>query len=167
MLHPIKHHHQLDSLDDPVLPVFKRGRELLSDPMLNKGTGFPDSERDALGIRGLVPPQVVSINDRVSRAMENFRRQEHDLDRYIFLESLHDRNETLYYRVLLTHIREFTPIIYPPTVGKACSHFGHIYRRARGMYFSAAEVPYFEGERPTTRRWTPSSAPCTHAGRTL
>jgi malate dehydrogenase (oxaloacetate-decarboxylating)(NADP+) len=143
MPHSIKHHH-LDSLDDPVLPVSKRGRELLSDPMLNKGTGFPDSERDALGIRGLVPPQVVSIDDQVSRAMENFRRQEHDLDRYIFLECLHDRNETLYYRVLLSNIRELTPIIYTPTVGKACSHFGHIYRRARGMYFGAAEVPYFE-----------------------
>jgi malate dehydrogenase (oxaloacetate-decarboxylating)(NADP+) len=139
----IRHHH-LDSLDDPVLPVGKRGRDLLTDPMLNKGSGFPDSERDALGIRGLVPPQVVSIDDQVIRAMENFRRQEHDLDRYIFLESLHDRNETLYYRVLLSNIRELTPIIYTPTVGKACSHFGHIYRRARGMYFGAAEIPYFE-----------------------
>jgi len=143
MAQPIKHHH-LDSLDDPVLPVFKRGRDLLTDPMLNKGTGFPDSERDALGIRGLVSPQVVSIDDQVSRAMENFRRQEHDLDRYIFQESLHDRNETLYYRVLPSNIRELTPIIYTPTVGKACSHFGHIYRRARGMYFGAAELPYFE-----------------------
>jgi malate dehydrogenase (oxaloacetate-decarboxylating)(NADP+) len=143
MSQPIKHHH-LDSLDDPVLPVGKRGRDLLTDPMLNKGTGFPDSERDALGIRGLVPPQVVSIDDQVNRAMENFRRQEHDLDRYIFLEALHDRNETLYYRVLLTHIRELTPIIYTPTVGRACSRFGHIYRRARGMYFSAAEVTHFE-----------------------
>jgi malate dehydrogenase (oxaloacetate-decarboxylating)(NADP+) len=112
--------------------------------MLNKGTGFPDSERDALGIRGMVPPQAVSIDDQVRRAMENFDRQGNDLDRYIFLEALHDRNETLYYRVLLTHIRELTPIIYTPVVGKACSHFGHIYRRARGMYFSAAEVPYFE-----------------------
>jgi malate dehydrogenase (oxaloacetate-decarboxylating)(NADP+) len=131
-------------MDDPVLPVSKRGRELLSDPMLNKGTGFPDSERDALGIRGMVPHQVVSIDDQVSRALENFHRQQNDLDRYIFLETLHDRNEILYYRILLDHIRELTPIIYTPTVGKACSHFGHIYRRARGMYFSAAEVPYFQ-----------------------
>ncbi|MCG6861450.1 MAG: oxaloacetate-decarboxylating malate dehydrogenase, partial [Chromatiaceae bacterium] len=142
MTQPIKHH-QLESRDDPVLPVTKRGKELLSDPMLNKGTGFPDSERDALSIRGMVPHQVVSIDDQVSRVMENFHRQEHDLDRYIFLEALHDRNEILYYRVLLTHIRELAPIIYTPTVGKACSHFGHIYRRARGMYFSVAELPYF------------------------
>ncbi|MFL7807031.1 MAG: hypothetical protein AB8I80_00300, partial [Anaerolineae bacterium] len=91
MSQQIRHHH-LASEDDPVLPVFKRGRELLSDPMLNKGTGFPDSERDTLGIRGMVPHQVVSIDDQVSRTMENFHRQEHDLDRYIFLEALHDRN---------------------------------------------------------------------------
>jgi malate dehydrogenase (oxaloacetate-decarboxylating)(NADP+) len=139
----VKRHH-IDSLDDPVLPVAKRGKALLCDPMLNKGSGFPDSERDALGIRGLVPPQVVSIDDQVTRVMENFHRQESDLERYIHLETLHDRNETLYYRVLLTHLRELTPIVYTPTVGKACSHFGHIYRRARGMYFSAAEVPCFE-----------------------
>jgi malate dehydrogenase (oxaloacetate-decarboxylating)(NADP+) len=136
--------HRIDSPDAPVLLVSKRGRALLADPTLNKGTGFPDSERDALGIRGMVPHQVVSIDDQADRAMENFNRQNSDLDKYIFLEALHDRNETLYYRVLLDHIRELTPIIYTPTVGKACRHFGHIYRRARGMYFNAAEVPYFE-----------------------
>jgi len=142
MTAPLRRHH-VDSLDDPVLPVHKRGRDLLCDPMLNKGSGFPDSERDALGIRGLVPPQVVSIDDQVARVMENFRRQSNDLDRYIQLESLHDRNEVLYYRVLLQHLRELTPIVYTPVVGQACSHFGHIYRRARGMYFSHAEVEQF------------------------
>ena len=126
------------------MPVTKRGTALLCDPLLNKGSGFPDSERDALGIRGLVPPQVVSIDDQVNRVMENFHRQGSDLERYLHLEALHDRNETLYYRVLLTHIRELTPIIYTPVVARACSHFGHLYRRARGMYFSAAEVPCFE-----------------------
>lgn len=138
----VRHHH-LAGQDDPVLPVTKRGRELISDPMLNKGTGFPDSERDALGLRGLVPPQMVSIDDQVERVMENFRRQSDDLARYSHLESLHDRNETLYYRVLLDHVRELTPIIYTPVVGKACSHFGHIYRKARGMYFSVAERELF------------------------
>lgn len=140
---PLKHHH-VDSLDDPVLPVTKRGKALLCDPMLNKGTGFPDSERDALGLRGLVPPQVVSIDDQVRRVMDNFHRQDSDLARYIHLEGLHDRNETLYYRVLLEHIRDLTPIIYTPVVGKACQQFGHIYRRSRGMYFSAAEETYFQ-----------------------
>jgi len=139
----IRHHH-LAGMDDPVLPVSKRGKELLCDPLLNKGTGFPDSERDALGLRGLVPPQVVSIDDQVQRVMENFHRQDNDLARYVHLETLHDRNETLYYRVLLENIRTLTPIIYTPVVGQACSHFGHIYRRARGMYFSIADVDMFD-----------------------
>jgi len=83
---PLKRHH-IDSLDGPVLPVTKRGKALLCDPMLNKGSGFPDSERDALGIRGLVPPQVVSIDDQVSRVMENFHRQASDLERYVQIET--------------------------------------------------------------------------------
>jgi len=135
--------YQIDLHDDPVLPIAKRGKELLADPLLNKGTGFPDSERDALSLRGLVPPQVVSIDDQVARVMENYRRKDSDLERYIHLETLHDRNETLYYRVLSEHIRELTPVIYTPVVGQACRDFGHIYRRARGMYFAAAEMPYF------------------------
>jgi len=132
----IKRHH-IDLQDEPVLPVKKRGAEILRDPLLNKGTGFPDSERDELEIRGLVPPQVVSIDDQVQRVMENYRRKSNDLERYIHLESLHDRNETLYYRVLLEHIEELTPIIYTPVVGQACQHFGHIYRRTRGLYFAS------------------------------
>jgi len=139
---PVRHY-EVDLHDDPTLPVTKRGRELLGDPLLNKGTGFPDSERDALGLRGLVPPQVVSIDDQVARAMENYRRKDNDLERYIHLETLHDRNETLYFRILLENIRELTPIIYTPVVGQACQYFGHIYRRARGMYFSAAERDCF------------------------
>jgi len=138
----IRRHH-VDMLDEPVLPVAKRGKDLLDDPILNKGTGFPDSERDTLGLRGLVPPQVVSIDDQARRALENYRRRENDLDRYIHLEELHDRNETLYYRLLLEHIREFTPIVYTPVVGQACQQFGHIYRRARGMYFAARNLSYF------------------------
>ncbi len=116
---PFKRHH-VDLQDNPVLPVTKRGKALLNDPLLNKGTGFPDSERDTLGLRGLVPPQVVSIDDQAERALENYRRKGNDLERYIHLETLHDRNETLYYRVLLEHIRELTPIVYTPVVGKAC-----------------------------------------------
>jgi malate dehydrogenase (oxaloacetate-decarboxylating)(NADP+) len=135
--------YQVDLQDDPVLPVSKRGKDLLCDPLLNKGTGFPDHERDALGIRGLVPPQVVSIDDQMQRVMENYRRRDNDLERYIYLEALHDRNETLYYRVLLEHIAELTPIVYTPVVGQACQEFGHIYRRARGMYFAASEQACF------------------------
>ena len=139
----IKRHH-IDLQDEPVLPVKKRGAEILRDPLLNKGTGFPDSERDELEIRGLVPPQVVSIDDQVQRVMENYRRKSNDLERYIHLESLHDRNETLYYRVLLEHIEELTPIIYTPVVGQACQHFGHIYRRTRGLYFASSNRGHFK-----------------------
>jgi malate dehydrogenase (oxaloacetate-decarboxylating)(NADP+) len=135
--------YHVDLREEPVLPVTKRGRALLYDPLLNKGTGFPDNERDALGIRGLVPPQVVSIDDQVQRVMENYRRKDNDLERYIHLEALHDRNETLYYRVLLQHIDELTPIVYTPVVGQACQQYGHIYRRARGMYFAASEQADF------------------------
>ncbi len=134
----------LDIHDSPTLPVKKRGRDLLRDPSLNKGTGFADSERDALGLRGLVPPEVVSIDDQVQRALENYQHQTNDLDRYIFLETLHDRNETLYYRILLENIRELTPIIYTPVVGQACQQFGHIYRRARGMYFNVSSQANFQ-----------------------
>ena len=139
----IKRHH-IYLKDEPVLPVKKRGADILRDPLLNKGTGFPDSERDELRIKGLVPPQVVSIDDQVQRVMENYRRKSNDLERYIHLESLHDRNETLYYRVLLEHIEELTPIIYTPVVGQACQHFGHIYRRARGLYFASSNRGYFK-----------------------
>lgn len=149
MNHPARRY-DVDLWDEPVLPVTKRGKELLTDPLLNKGSGFPDCERDALGIRGLVPPQVVSIDDQVRRAMGNYRRQDNDLERYVNLESLHDRNEILYYRLLLEHIHELTPIVYTPTVGTACQRFGHIYRRARGMYFCAREVPSF---RDMVRNW--------------
>ena len=145
----IKRHH-IDLQDEPVLPVGKRGTEILRDPLLNKGTGFPDSERDELSLKGLVPPQVVSIDDQVQRVMENYRRKTSDLERYIHLEALHDRNETLYYRVLLEYIDELTPIIYTPVVGQACQHFGHIYRRTRGMYFSSSNRGHF---REMVKNW--------------
>lgn len=138
------HHRSTVSADAPALRVRKRGLAVVRDPVLNKGTGFPDSERDALGLRGLVPPEVVSIDDQAQRVMENFHRQASDLDRYSYLETLHDRNETLYYRVLLSHISELTPVIYTPVVGQACSQFGHIFQRTRGMYFGAAEAEHFE-----------------------
>lgn len=138
------HTQATDSADMPALPVSKRGLEIVYDPLLNKGTSFPDNERDALGLRGLVPPQIASIEDQARRVMENFHRQHSDLDRYTYLETLHDRNETLYYRVLLSHLTELTPIIYTPVVGQACTEFAHIYQRARGMYFGAADVANFD-----------------------
>jgi malate dehydrogenase (oxaloacetate-decarboxylating)(NADP+) len=118
-------------------PGIGRGPRLLQDPVLNKGTAFTEEERDALGLRGLLPPRVFSQSQQVDRALENLRKKPDDLEKYIFLTSLHDRNETLFYRVVIDHIEEMMPIIYTPTVGQACQAYGHIYRRARGVYVSA------------------------------
>lgn len=113
-----------------------RGQALLNDPVLNKGTAFTEAERDALGLRGLLPPHVFTIDEQVERVLENYRSKTTDLERYIHLMSLQERNETLFFRVLLEHIEEMLPIVYTPTVGLACQRFGHIFRRAHGMYVS-------------------------------
>ena len=116
------------------------GAELLYDPRTNKGTGFTEQERDALQLRGLLPPRVFTLEQQTARIMNNFRRQTSDLDKYIFLGALQDRNETLFYRILLDHIEEMVPIIYTPTVGEACKQFADIFRRSRGLYVSAKDA---------------------------
>lgn len=108
--------------------------DYIHDPRLNKGTAFTGAEREALGLRGLLPPRVVSPEDQAARIMENFRRKSSPLEQYIYLISLQDRNEHLFYRVVIDHIEEMLPIIYTPTVGEACLQFGHIFRRPRGLY---------------------------------
>jgi malate dehydrogenase (oxaloacetate-decarboxylating)(NADP+) len=115
---------------------FPRGVALLREPTLNKGTAFTEEERDALGLRGLLPPHVSTQEEQVSRVLENFRRLSTPLAKYIMLESLQDRNEALFYRVITDYPDEMTPIIYTPTVGLACQQFGHIYRRPRGIFVS-------------------------------
>jgi malate dehydrogenase (oxaloacetate-decarboxylating)(NADP+) len=112
------------------------GMELLQDPRWNKGTAFSEAERDLLGIRGLLPPHVFTMEEQTLRILENVRRKENDLDRYIFLIGLQDRNERLFYHTVLQNIEEMMPIIYTPTVGEACAQFTRIYRRPRGMYIS-------------------------------
>jgi malate dehydrogenase (oxaloacetate-decarboxylating)(NADP+) len=116
-----------------------RGAALLRDPRLNKGTAFSEAERDALGLRGLLPPHVCTQDEQVTRVMENLRRLPDPLSRYILLEALQDRNETLFYRVVIDHLDETMPLIYTPTVGAACQQFGHIYRRPRGLFVSARD----------------------------
>lgn len=111
-----------------------RTLDYLYDPRLNKGTAFTEQEREALGLRGLLPPRVVAPEEQEARVLENFRRKSTDLERYIYLISLQDRNEHLFYRVLMEHIEEMMPIVYTPTVGEACLQFGHIFRRPRGLY---------------------------------
>ncbi len=113
-----------------------RGEDVLREPALNKGTGFTEAERDALGIRGLLPPRVFTLQEQSFRVMENLRRKPNDLEKYIFMSSLQSRNETLYYRVLLDHLDELMPIVYTPTVGQACQEYGEIFRRPRGMFLT-------------------------------
>ena len=113
-----------------------RGVKLLHDPVRNKGTAFTEAERDLLGLRGLLPPRVSSPAEQEDRVMGNLRAKESDLERYIALISLQDRNETLFYRLAMNHIEEIMPLIYTPTVGKACQQFSHIYRRPRGIWLT-------------------------------
>ena len=126
-------------LPPPLPEWFPRGTALLRDPTLNKGTAFSEDEREALGLRGLLPPRVATLDDQVARVLQNIRRLDSDLSKYILLESLQDRNETLFYRVVTENPDEMMPLIYTPTVGLACQQFGHIYRRPRGLYVSAAD----------------------------
>ncbi len=116
-----------------------RGMEILHDPCLNKGTAFTERERDALGLRGLLPPRVHTQDEQVERVLGNIRKKPTDIERYIFLMALQDRNETLFYRVVTEHIEEMMPLIYTPTVGQACQEYAHIFRRPRGLFISAAD----------------------------
>ena len=116
-----------------------RGVDLLHDPRLNKGTSFTEVERDVFRLRGLLPPRVNSQAEQVARALESLRRKDSDLERYIFMIALQDRDETLFYRLILDNLEEMVPIIYTPTVGRACQEYGHIFRRPRGLYISAED----------------------------
>ena len=115
------------------------GITLLRDPNLNKGSAFTLEEREALGLTGLLPPRVLTMDEQVQRVLENLRKQSSDIQRYIYLIALQDRNKTLFYRVLLDNIEELMPIVYTPTVGQACLQFGHIFRRPRGIYITAKD----------------------------
>lgn len=113
-----------------------RGVKLLHDPLCNQGTAFSQAERDLLGLQGLLPPRVLSQEAQVLRILENFAHMPNDLDRYIQLIDLEDRNETLFYRVIIENLETMLPIIYTPTVGQACKQFGHIFRKPRGLFLS-------------------------------
>jgi len=117
--------------------AFPRGLELLRDPLLNKGTAFTERERDALGLRGLLPPHVLSQDEQAERVLKHLRRLPDDLEKYIALSALHDRNEALFFRVVCDNIDEMQPLIYTPTVGLACQQYGQILQRSRGLFIGA------------------------------
>jgi malate dehydrogenase (oxaloacetate-decarboxylating)(NADP+) len=121
----------------PRLPETPRGLALLRDPLLNKGTAFTEAERDALGLRGFLPAHVLSMQDQAERVLVNLRGLPSDLEKYVALNSLHDRNEALFFRVVCDNIDEIQPLIYTPTVGLACQRYGLIFQRPRGMFISA------------------------------
>lgn len=114
-----------------------RGMELLDTPLLNKGTAFTNAERTALGLHGLLPPQVETLEEQVARAYGAFKRKTDDLERHIYLRSLQDRSEVLFYGLVLEHMEELMPYVYTPVVALGCQEFSHIYRRPRGIF-----IPY-------------------------
>jgi malate dehydrogenase (oxaloacetate-decarboxylating)(NADP+) len=113
------------------------GAPLLHDPRSNKGTAFTEQERDALHLRGLLPPRVLTIQQQQERIQKNFQSKTTPLEQYVYLIGLQDRNETLFYRTLVDHLEQMMPVIYTPTVGEACRSFGRIFRRPRGLYVTA------------------------------
>ncbi|HMK97461.1 MAG TPA: NAD-dependent malic enzyme [Acidimicrobiales bacterium] len=121
-------------------PGLPQGKELLADSQLNKDVAFSDDEREALGLRGLLPWRVATIDEQVNLELEHLRRKSDDLERYIGLAALHDRNEALFYRLLVDHLEELAPVVYTPTVGRACREFSHVVRRPRGLWVTPEDV---------------------------
>jgi len=120
--------------------VYLRGRQLLNDPHLNKDSGFSLEERASLGLEGCVRSGIIPMEIQVERAYEAYQRKTDDLERYIFLIALQDRNEALFYRLVSEHLAEMVPIVYTPTVGQACLQMSHIQRRFRGLYITPENI---------------------------
>ena len=112
------------------------GYRRLGDPLLNKGTAFSAEERKKYGLEGLLPPAVETLDQQLQRVLGHLGAKPNDLERYIYLIGLADRNETLFYKTVMSDPVRFVPIVYDPTVADACLNFDHIFRRARGMYLT-------------------------------
>lgn len=126
-------------MKDNELSALHRGVKILHDPLRNKGTAFTEADREALHLTGLLPPRVHTPAEQELRVLNNIRSKNTDLSRYLYLISLQDRNEILFYRIVINNIEEMMPLIYTPTVGQACQEFQHIYRKPRGFYISWRE----------------------------
>ncbi len=129
---------------DRSLQVPFTGPTLLGTPLLNKGTAFTQEERNALHLRGLLPEEVESIDQQAARAYQQYQGCADNLDKHIFLRSIQDSNETLFYRLVDDHLEEMLPIIYTPTVGKVCQEFSRIYRSHRGVFLSIADEAHID-----------------------
>jgi len=129
---------------------YPAGSPLLNNPQLNKGTAFSETERATLGLRGLLPPRVFSLEEQVARALANIRSKSTNLDKYVYLSTLQTRNEVLFYRVVLDHLEEVMPIIYTPTVGQACLEYGTILGAPRGLFVSMKDKGKIES---VLRNW--------------
>ena len=115
------------------------GYDLLQHPRFNRGMAFTEAEREALGLRGLLPPRIITLSEQVERSMQHLERKVTPLERYIYMTGLLDRGETLFYRTVIDHIVDLMPIIYTPTVGEACQRWGEIFRRQRGLYVTSRD----------------------------
>jgi len=129
----------MQSTADRTIETALSGTALLEDPLYNKGTGFSAEERREFGLQGLLPPHVDDMRTQLMRAYDAYQRKDDDLERHIFLRSLQDRNEVLFYSLVVDHLPEMLPMIYTPVVGTACQQFSEIYRHSRGLFISYPE----------------------------
>ena len=137
-----KYHRWVDKDGNHFIPVHLEGEALINNRILNKGTAFSLKEREELGLEGLVPPHVSTLEEQLDRVYEGFVQRSTPIAKYMHLRALQDRNETLFYAVVSNHVEEMIPIIYTPTVGLACQEFSHLYQKARGLYITPLNVDY-------------------------
>ena len=122
--------------DKRYLYIPHAGPSLLETPLLNKGSAFSAKERARFNLTGLLPPRYETIEEQVERAYLQYNSFDEPLNKHIYLRAIQDNNETLFYRLIQSHIEEMMPIIYTPTVGDACEQFSDIYRSSRGLFIS-------------------------------